>query len=129
MRMKLSWEGIITTQVILIVLGILMLGGCAGNKVKPEAKVVIQKVIEKKLPLNIANPTPLDLDHIQWIIVTEENVDEIWQQIKDDNEGVALFALRHGDYETLAMNIAEIRQLIGEYVVILKQYKEYYEEK
>ena len=129
MRMKLSWEGIITTQVILIVLGILMLGGCAGNKVKPEAKVVIQKVIEKKLPLSIANPTPLELDHIQWIIVTEENVDEIWQQIKDDNEGVALFALRHGDYETLAMNIVEIRQLIGEYVIILKQYKEYYEEK
>jgi len=27
------------------------------------------------------------------------------------------------------MNIAEIRQLIGEYVIILKQYKEYYEEK
>jgi len=107
----------------------LFLVGCAGNKVKPEAKVVIQKVIEKKLPLSIANPTPLELDHIQWIIVTEENVDEIWQQIKDDNEGVALFALRHGDYETLAMNIAEIRQLIGEYVIILKQYKEYYEEK
>ena len=107
----------------------LFLVGCAGNKVKPEAKVVIQKVIEKKLPLSIANPTPLALDHIQWIIVTEENVDEIWQQIKDDNEGVALFALRHGDYETLAMNIAEIRQLIGEYVIILKQYKEYYEEK
>ena len=107
----------------------LFLVGCAGNKVKPEAKVVIQKVIEKKLPLNIANPTPLDLGHIQWIIVTEENVEEIWQQIKDDNEGVALFALRHGDYETLAMNIAEIRQLIGEYVVILKQYKKYYEDK
>jgi hypothetical protein len=107
----------------------LFLVGCAGNKVKPEPKVVIQKVIEKKLPLNIANPTPLDLGHIQWIIVTEENVEEIWQQIKDDNEGVALFALRHGDYETLAMNIAEIRQLIGEYVVILKQYKKYYEDK
>ena len=107
----------------------LFLVGCAGNKVQPEAKVVIQKVIEKKLPLSIANPAPLELDHIQWIIVTEENVDEIWQQIKDDNEGVALFALRHGDYETLAMNIAEIRQLIGEYVVILKHYKEYYEEK
>tara|TARA_Y100000034_G_scaffold107647_1_gene137353 strand:- start:868 stop:1224 length:357 start_codon:yes stop_codon:yes gene_type:complete len=106
----------------------LFLVGCAGNKVKPEAKVVIQKVIEKKLPLNITNPSPLELDHIEWIIVTEENIDEVWQQIKDDNEGVALFALRHGDYETLAMNIAEIRQLIGEYVVILKQYKKYYEE-
>ena len=40
-----------------------------------------------------------------------------------------MFALRHGDYERLAMNIVEIRKLIGEYVIILKQYKKYYEEK
>ena len=107
----------------------LFLVGCAGNKVKPEPKVVIQKVIEKKLPLNIPNPVPLDLDHVEWVIVTRENIDEVWALIEGDNEGVALFALRHGDYERLAMNIAEIRKLIGEYVIILKQYKEYYEEK
>ena len=108
----------------------LFIVGCASTpELRTVEKIVTKKVIEKKLPLSIANPAPLELDHIQWIIVTEENVDEIWQQIKDDNEGVALFALRHGDYETLAMNIAEIRQLIGEYVIILKQYKEYYEEK
>ena len=71
----------------------------------------------------------LSLEQIDWVIVTEENIDEVWKQIKADNEGVALFALRHGDYEKLAMNIVEIRKLIGEYVIILKQYKEYYEEK
>ena len=69
------------------------------------------------------------MEQIDWVIVTEENIDEVWKQIKSDNEGVALFALRHGDYEKLAMNIVEIRKLIGEYVIILKQYKEYYEEK
>ena len=71
----------------------------------------------------------MELEQIDWFIVTEENIDEVWKQIKADNEGVALFALRHGDYEKLAMNIVEIRKLIGEYVIILKQYKEYYEEK
>ena len=44
-------------------------------------------------------------------------------------EGVALFALRHGDYERLALNIADIRAVIGEYVIILKRYRKYYEEK
>ena len=115
--------------IVLLSVMALFLVGCAGNKVKPEAKVVIQKVIEKKLPLNIANPEPLNLDHVEWVIVTRENIDEVWAKIEGDNEGVALFALRHGDYERLAMNIAEIRKLIGEYVIILKQYKEYYEEK
>ena len=117
------------TLVLLLVAVGLFLTGCAGNKVKPESKVVIQKVIEKKLPLNIAAPEPLNLDHVEWVIVTRENIDEVWAQIEGDNEGVALFALRHGDYEKLAMNIVEIRKLIGEYVIILKQYKEYYEEK
>ena len=103
------------------------LSGCAATKIKPEENVVIVKEIEKKIPLNIAYPEPLNLDHPEWIIVTEENIDEVWKEIREDNEGVALFALRHGDYEKLGMNIVEIRKLIGEYIVILKQYKNYYE--
>ena len=115
--------------IILLPVLALFLVGCAGKEVQPESKVVIQKVIEKKLPLNIANPEPLNLDHVEWVIVTRENIDEVWALIEGDNEGVALFALRHGDYEQLALNIADIKKLIGEYVIILKQYKEYYEEK
>ena len=121
-------EKIMKKMIILLPLLALFLVGCAGNKVKSEPKVVIQKVIEKKLPLNIANPEPLQLEHIEWVIVTRDNIDEVWAQIEANNKGVALFALRHGDYERLALNIADIRKLIGEYVIILKQYKEYYEE-
>jgi len=116
--------------IILLPVMALFLVGCASNPpAEPTAKVVIQKVIEKKLPLNIAAPEPLQLEHIEWVIVTEENIQEVWDAIRDDNEGVALFALRHGDYERLALNIADIRAVIGEYVIILKRYKEYYEEK
>ena len=115
--------------IILLPLLALFLVGCAGTKVQPEPKVVIQKEIEKKLPLNIADPLPLDLQEIEWVIVTRDNIEEVWAEIEGDNEGVALFALRHGDYERLALNIKEIRALLGEYIVILKKYREYYEEK
>jgi len=57
----------------------------------------------------------------------EKNIEELWQLLKDKRKGVALFALRHGDYARLALNIKDIRAQLGEYVVILKQYKEYYE--
>ena len=125
MKMKLSWEGIITTQVILLIVGVLMLGGCSSTpKVK---EVAITTTAIEKLPLSLPNPQPLELQQVGWIIVTEENIEEVWQLLKDKNEGVALFALRHGDYERLALNIKDIRAQIGEYVVILKQYKEYYE--
>ena len=113
--------------IILLPVMALLLVGCATNKVQPEPKVVIQKVIEKKLPLNIADPEPLELQHIEWVIVTRDNIEEVWAEIASGNEGVALFALRHGDYERLALNIADIRAAIGEYVIILKRYREYYE--
>ena len=114
--------------IILLPLLALFLVGCAGTKVQPEPKVVIQKEIEKKLPLNIADPLPLELQEIQWVIVTRDNIEEVWAEIEGDNEGVALFALRHGDYERLALNIADIRAVIGEYVIMLKRYRQYYEE-
>jgi len=114
--------------IILFPVMALFLVGCASNPAEPTAKVVIQKVIEKKLPLNIHDPEPLELADVEWVIVTRENIDEVWAQIVADNEGVALFALRHGDYERLALNIADIRAQLGEYVIILKRYREYYEE-
>ena len=67
------------------------------------------------------------MQEVEWIIVTEENIEEVWQLLRDKNEGVALFALRHGDYERLALNIKDIRAQLGEYIVILKKYREYYE--
>ena len=107
----------------------LFLVGCSATpKIKTVEKVVTKIEIEKKLPLNIKAPAPLLLDEVNWIVVTEENIEEVWEQIRSDNEGVALFALRHGDYERLALNIVEIRRILGEYVIILEQYKEYYEE-
>ena len=107
----------------------LFIVGCASTpEIRTVEKIVTKKVIEKKLPLNINAPVPLELTEVEWVIVTRENIDEVWAEIEADNEGVALFALRHGDYERLALNIAEIRAQLGEYVIILKRYREYYEE-
>jgi len=110
---------------IMLAVVVLFLVGCSSTpKVK---EVAITTTAIEKLPLSLPNPQPLELQEVEWIIVTEENIEEVWQLLKDKNEGVALFALRHGDYERLALNIKDIRATIGEYVVVLKQYREYYE--
>ncbi len=123
---NLGWHTIIYAQIILMVIGVMMLGGCAGREVK---QIEVTTTAVEKLPLSLPNPAPLEMQEVEWMIVTEENIDEAWQLLKDKNEGVALFALRHGDYERLALNIKEIRALLGEYIVILSKYREYYEEK
>ena len=124
---NLGWHTIIYAQIILMVIGVMMLGGCASKPTIKQIEVTTTAV--EKLPLSLPNPAPLEMQEVGWMIVTEENIDEAWQLLKDKNEGVALFALRHGDYERLALNIKEIRALLGEYIVILKKYREYYEEK
>ena len=119
-----SWKGVC---IFLIVLASTMffLSGCSMTpKVK---EVAITTTAMEKLPLSLPNPQPLELQEVEWIIVTEENIEEVWQLLRDKNEGVALFALRHGDYERLAHNIKDIQATIGEDVVVLKEYKEYYE--
>jgi len=122
---NLGWHTVIYAQIILMVIGIMMLGGCSST---PEVKQIdIISAPVEKLPLSLSNPNPLDLHEVEWMIVTEENIEEAWQLLIDKNEGVALFALRHGDYERLAINIKEIRALLTEYTIILKKYKEYYE--
>ena len=122
-----GWHTILVAQIILMVCGIMMLGGCASKPTIKQIEVTTTAI--EKLPLSLPNPAPLEMQEVGWMIVTEENIDEAWQLLKDKNEGVALFALRHGDYERLALNIKEIRALLGEYIVILKKYREYYEEK
>ena len=114
--------------IILLPLVALIVAGCSSTpEIRTVEKVVIQKEMEKKLPLSIPAPNALDLQSVEWVIITEDNIAEVWEEIKNDNEGVALFALRHGDYERLALNIADIKTQLGEYVIILKKYKEYYE--
>ena len=122
-----GWHTIIYAQIILMVIGVMMLGGCSST---PEVKQIeVTTTAIEKLPLSLPNPAPLELQEVEWMIVTEENIEEAWALLTSKNEGVALFALRHGDYERLALNIKEIRALLGEYIVILKKYREYYEEK
>ena len=112
---------------IILMIGVLMLAGCASKP--PIKQIEVTTTAIEKLPLSLPSPAPLELQEVEWMIVTEENIEEAWALLTSKNEGVALFALRHGDYERLALNIKEIRALLGEYIVILKKYREYYEEK
>jgi len=64
---------------------------------------------------------------IQWIVVTEDNVQQIFDDLKAQNVDIALFALTDGDYENLALNMGDIIKLIQQQKAIIAAYKQYYE--
>ena len=102
----------------------ILLSSCAAG-----VKVIDTYKIEKKRePLALEDPTPLELQDVDWIIITKENADEVFEKIKNEKNGdYALFALTDNGYEKLALNFADIRNRIAEQRQIILSYKDYYE--
>ena len=102
----------------------ILLSSCAAG-----VKVLDTYQIEKKRePLALENPAPLELQDIDWIIITKDNADEVFEKIKNEKNGdYALFALTDNGYEKLALNFADIRNKLAEQRQIILSYKEYYE--
>ena len=102
----------------------ILLSSCAAG-----VKTIQTYSIEKKRePLAIEDPAPLELQDIDWIIITKDNAEEVFEKIKNDKNGdYALFALTDTGYEKLALNFADIRNKLAQQRQIILSYKEYYE--
>ena len=101
----------------------LLLTNCAAG-----VKTIQNYKIEKKRePLAIADPDPLELQDIDWIIITKDNADEVFKKIKADGGEYSLFALTDKGYEKLSLNFADIRNKLAEQRQIILSYKDYYE--
>ena len=104
-------------------LAILLLSSCAAG-VKTLETYSIEK---KREPLDLAMPAPLELQDVDWIIITKENADEVFEKIKAGGGEYSLFALTDKGYEKLALNFADIRNKLAEQRQIILSYKDYYE--
>ena len=79
--------------------------------------------------LNIEKPTPLELEQLQWIIITSENAEEVFKKLEEKGIDPVLWGLTDKDFELLAKNFARIRNQLKITNDLLDQYKEYYEPK
>ena len=61
------------------------------------------------------------------IVVTRENVEEVWAELEASGKSIVLFALTHEGYENLALNNADIIRYLSEQRAVIIAYKEYYE--
>ena len=105
-------------------LAIILLSSCVAG-VKTLETYTIEK---KREPLNLTMPAPLELQDVDWIVITKDNADEVFEKIKNDKNGdYALFALTDNGYEKLSLNFADIRNKIAEQRQIILSYKDYYE--
>ena len=100
----------------------IFLTSCSGVK---ELSIFKEEVPRAKL--NLEKPTPLQLENLQWIIITSENADEVFKKLEEQGIDPVLWGLTDKDFELLAKNFARIRNQLMITNNLLDKYKEYYE--
>lgn len=78
-------------------------------------------VTEAKPPAPIVpNVDQLKMREVDWIIVTPENMEQVFAEIKGEK---ALFALDVKGYENIALNLSDIRAILQQQQAVIAIYK------
>ena len=109
-------------SVLLLLTLTIFLTSCSGVK-----QLSIFKEEVPRAKLNLEKPTPLQMEKIQWHIITSENAEEVFKKLEADGIDPVLWGLTDKDFEMLAKNFARIRNQLKITNDLLDKYKEYYE--
>ena len=109
-------------NVLLLLTLTIFLTSCSGVK---ELSIFKEEVPRAKL--NLEKPTPLQMEKIQWHIITSENAEEVFKKLEAEGIDPVLFGLTDKDFQLIAKNFAQIRNQLKITNDLLDKYKEYYE--
>jgi hypothetical protein len=99
-----------------------LLSSCSSVK-----QLEVFKTEVPRAKLDLPDPETPRIDDLDWIIITSENAEEVFAKLKENNVDPVLFGLTDDDYETLAVNFAQIRAYMIKQKLTLDKYREYYE--
>ena len=87
-------------------------------------QIEIQTVeVERNIPLQ-NRPRQLNLSNITWYVVTKENFEEFKKRYEKENGIFLFYAISVRDYETLSLNMAEIKRYLEQQKQIIIYYEE-----
>ena len=102
----------------------LVLSSCSSW---PQLKQIEVKTVEVERRIPIQNrPQPIRMHTtMKWWVVTEENFKEFKEKFQKENgDPLVAYVLSVRDYETLALNMAEIKRYIEQQKEIIIYYEE-----
>ena len=86
-------------------------------------QIEVQTVeVERNIPIQ-NRPRQLNLSNITWYVVTEENFEEFKKRYEKENGMFLFYVISVRDYETLSLNMAEIKRYIEQQKQIIIYYE------
>jgi hypothetical protein len=119
------WKSLLVLPLIAI---LLLSSGCSYFK-NPLKQIEIKTVeVERVIPTQ-NRPRPINLNDIYFYVVTEQNFEEFKNRFVKENGDLVGYVLSVRDYETLALNMAEIKRYIQQQKEIIIYYEKAVEPK
>lgn len=110
-------------KLLVLFLCVISLSGCGWFG---EREIVIQPL--EPVTLNLPEISPVDLDSVEWKIITRDNQESVFTDLEKDGQDPVLFGLTDKYYESLSINFAKLRAYIKQQNKVIEIYKNYYEE-
>ena len=86
-------------------------------------QIEVQTVeVERNIPIQ-NRPQQLNLSNITWYVVTKENFEEFKKRYEKENGMFLFYVISIRDYETLSLNMAEIKRYIEQQKQIIIYYE------
>jgi len=99
-----------------------LLSSCtAFKKVLPLEVRTVE--VERKIPTQ-NRPRPVKLADLYFYVVTEDTLEEFKQRFVRQNGDMLFYAISVRDYETLALNMAELKRFLEQQKQIIIYYEE-----
>ena len=105
---------------------VILLSSCSSLQQVIPVEVSTKPV--EKPELTLPRVDELRMREVNWIVINQDNVDQIFENLKNKNIPVGVYALTGEQYENLGLNFSDIRALVQQQQAIIIAYEKYYKE-
>ena len=110
-------------KILALALALSLLSGCSLFSTKP---IEIKAEPVKRIPLVVPKVDPFTRRIVSWIIVTPQNAQAVFEDLKKKGEPVVLFALTTKGYVGLSSDVGAEIKITRQMQAIIDAYKKYY---
>lgn len=103
-------------------LALTLISGCST----PPQRIEVSATPVDRPQLVLPSGDALNMKPVEWIIITPENYEQVFEDLRKTGRPVVLFALTDKGYENIGLNFSSIRAYIQQQKAIIAAYEGYY---